>query len=98
MNYEEFKDRVQSELKHYLGSDFANTQVVIKETLKVNKAVNQVSLLGIPGHENASPSVSVSALYESYEKTGDFEGEMEKLSDLMKDAIPIDLTSTRYEE
>lgn len=87
MNYEEFKDRVQSELKDYLGSDFANTQVVIKETLKVNKAVDQVSLLGIPGHENASPSVSVSALYESYEKTGDFEGEMEKLSDLMKDAI-----------
>lgn len=87
MNYEEFKDRVQNELKDYLGDEYKDTSVVIKEAMKVNRVVDQVSLLGIPGHENASPSISLPDLFESYERTGDFEGEMEKLSNIIQEAV-----------
>ena len=80
MNYEEFKDKVQKELKNYLGDEYKDTQVVVREAMKVNRVIEQVMLSGIPGYQNASPSISLQDLYESYGKTGDFKGEMEKLS------------------
>lgn len=87
MNYEEFKDKVQKELKNYLGDEYKDTQVVVREAMKVNRVIEQVMLSGIPGYQNASPSISLQDLYESYEKTGDFKGEMEKLSNTIKDAV-----------
>lgn len=87
MNYEEFKERVQNELKDYLGEDYKDTSVVIRETMKVNKKVDHVVILGIPGHEHTSPSISVTDMFKSYQNTGDFEGEMEQLSNAIKKAV-----------
>lgn len=87
MNYEEFKDKVQNELKDYLGEEYKNTDVVIREAMKVNRVIDQVTLVGIPGHEHASPSISVPDLFKAYEKTGDFDGVMEDLRDTIKEAV-----------
>lgn len=76
MNYEEFKERLQSELKDYLDKNYKDTEVVIKENMKVNKKVDSIIIMGIPGHENTSPSIPAQDVFERYLDSGDFETEM----------------------
>lgn len=87
MNYEEFKQKVQNEFKNYLGEEYKDAEVFIREVTKVNMQVDQMSLLNLPGNDFASPSISLQSIFENYEKTGDFEGVMEALSETFKEAI-----------
>ena len=87
MNYEEFKERVQEELKDYLGNGYENVEVIFRDALKVNQTLEQLSIMGIPGHENASPSIPVNAVYEDYLKKDSFEEAMEHLADTVKEAV-----------
>lgn len=84
MNYEEFKQKVQNEFKNYLGEEYKDAEVFIREVTKVNMQVDQMSLLNLPGNDFASPSISLQSIFENYEKTGDFEGVMEALSELLR--------------
>ena len=87
MNYEEFKQKVENEFKNYLGDEYKDAKVIIREVTKVNKQVDQMSLLNLPENDFASPSISVQDIYENYERTGDFQGVMESLSDKFTEAI-----------
>lgn len=87
MNYEEFKERVQEELKDYLGNGYENVEVIFRDALKVNQTLEQLSIMGIPGHENASPSIPVNAVYEDYLEKDSFEEAMEHLADTVKEAV-----------
>ena len=87
MNYEEFKQKVQNEFKNYLGEEYKDAEIFIREVTKVNMQVDQMSLLNLPGNDFASPSISLQSIFENYEKTGDFEGVMEALSETFKEAI-----------
>ena len=51
MNYEEFKQRVQNEFKNYLGEEYKDAEVFIREVTKVNMQVDQMSLLNLPGND-----------------------------------------------
>ena len=87
MNYEEFKQKVQNEFKNYLGEEYKDAEIFIREVTKVNMQVDQMSLLNLPRNDFASPSISLQSIFENYEKTGDFEGVMEALSETFKEAI-----------
>lgn len=39
MNYEEFKQKVQNEFKNYLGEEYKDAEVFIREVTKVNMQV-----------------------------------------------------------
>lgn len=86
MNYEEFKERVQNELKDYLGEGYENTNISVRETVKVNRTVDQVCIAGLPGQENAAPSIAIDKLYKSYQESDDFEQVMKDLADTVKEA------------
>ena len=47
MNYEEFKQKVQNEFKNYLGEEYKDAEVFIREVTKVNMQVDQMSLLNL---------------------------------------------------
>lgn len=48
MNYEEFKQKVQNEFKNYLGEEYKDAEVFIREVTKVNMQVDQMTLLNLP--------------------------------------------------
>jgi hypothetical protein len=87
MNFEEFKEKVAEELKNYLGAGYENVQVMFKDAMKVNRTVEQLSIMGIPGHENASPSIPIEAVYEDYFEKEDFGEVMEHLAGTIKQAV-----------
>ena len=87
MNYEEFKEKIQNELVDHMDDQYKGAKVVVKETQKVNKTVDGISLVGIPGHENASPSIAAQDVFKEYEKTGDFETVISNLADTFNEAI-----------
>ena len=47
MNYEEFKQKVQNEFKNYLGEEYKDAEVFIREVTKVNMQVDKMSLLNL---------------------------------------------------
>ena len=51
MNYEEFKQKVQNEFKNYLGEEYKDAEVFIREVTKVNMQVDQMSLLNLRGND-----------------------------------------------
>ena len=53
MNYEEFKQKVQNEFKNYLGEEYKDAEIFIREVTKVNMQVDQMSLLNLPGNDFA---------------------------------------------
>lgn len=53
MNYEEFKQKVQNEFKNYLGEEYEDATVIIREVTKVNKQVEQMSLINLPENDFA---------------------------------------------
>ena len=63
MNYEEFKQKVQNEFKNYLGEEYKDAEVFIREVTKVNMQVDQMSLLNLPGNDFASPSISLQSIF-----------------------------------
>lgn len=87
MNYEEFKQKVQKEFKNYLGEEYKDATVIIREVTKVNKQVDQMSLINLPENDFASPSISVQNIYDKYKRTGDFQGVMESLGESFREAI-----------
>ena len=87
MNYEEFKERVQSELKNYLGEGFEDIKVDIRETMKVNRIVDQITVSNIPGHGPAAPSFSAESLYHSYQLSDDFDNTMNEIVGLVKKSM-----------
>lgn len=87
MNYEEFKQKVQNEFKNYLGEEYKDATVIIREVTKVNKQVDQMSLINLPENDFASPSISVQNIYDNYERTGDFQGVMESLGESFREAM-----------
>ena len=87
MTMKEFKERVQEELKDYLGNGYENVEVIFRKALKVNQTLEQLCILGIPGHENASPSIPVNAIYEDYLEKDSFEEAMEYLADAVKESV-----------
>ena len=87
MTMKEFKERVQEELKDYLGNGYENVEVIFREALKVNQTLEQLCIYGIPGHENVSPAIPVNAIYEDYLEKDSFEEAMEYLADAVKESV-----------
>ena len=87
MNYEEFKEKVQNELKGYLGKGYEETRIEIREAVKVNRTVDQVCIANIPGQGNAAPSIPIEQLYQNYLRTNDFNSVMEHLAETVKEAV-----------
>lgn len=87
MTMKEFKERVQEDLKDYLGNGYENVKVIFRDALKVNQTLEQLCILGIPGHENASPSIPLNAIYEDYLEKDSFEEAMEYLADAIKESV-----------
>lgn len=87
MNYEEFKEKVQNELKGYLGKGYEETHIEVRETVKVNRIVDQVCIANIPGQGNAAPSIPIEKIYENYQKANDFDSVMKDLARAVKEAV-----------
>lgn len=73
LNYEEFKEKVKNEIKDHMDGKYANAEPLIKETTKTNRVVDGLVLLNLEGMGNASPTIYLNGMYESYLVDGDFE-------------------------
>jgi len=87
MNYEEFKDQVVEHIKEHLPIEFADADVSITPVIKNNDTV-QDSLQVKTGDERISPSINLNESFKAYQRTGDFEGELENLAAIRMNADP----------
>lgn len=95
MNYDEFKDQVVEHIKEHLPIEFADADVSITPVIKNNDTV-QDSLQVKTGDERVSPSINLNESFKAYQRTGDFDGELENLAAIRMNADPhldIDIES-----
>ena len=87
MNYDEFKDQVVEHIKEHLPIEFADADVTITPVIKNNDTV-QDSLQVKTGDERISPSINLNESFKAYQRTGDFDGELENLAAIRMNADP----------
>ena len=87
MNYDEFKDQVVEHIKEHLPIEFADADVSITPVIKNNDTV-QDSLQVKTGDERISPSINLNESFKAYQRTGDFDGELENLAAIRMNADP----------
>ncbi len=95
MNYEEFKQQVVEHIKEHLPEEYANAEVSIRQVTKNNDTI-QDSLQINNGDERVSPSINLNESFKSYERSGDFESELETLANIRMNADPhldVDINS-----
>ncbi len=95
MNYEEFKQQVVEHIKEHLPEEYANAEVSIRQVTKNNDTI-QDSLQINNENDRVSPSINLNESFKSYERTGDFESELETLANIRMNADPhldVDINS-----
>ena len=95
MNYEEFKQQVVEHIKEHLPEEYANAEVSIRQVTKNNDTI-QDSLQINNGDERVSPSINLNESFKSYERTKDFDSELETLANIRMNAAPqldVDINS-----
>lgn len=95
MNYEEFKQQVVEHIKEHLPEEYANAEVSIRQVTKNNDTI-QDSLQINNENDRVSPSINLNESFKSYERSGDFESELETLANIRMNADPhldVDINS-----
>ena len=87
MDFEEFKQQVVEQIKEHLPIEYADADVSITPVIKNNDTV-QDSLQIKTGDERVSPSINLNESFREYQRTGDFDGELEKLAAIRMNADP----------
>ena len=95
MNYEEFKQQVVEQIKDHMPIEYADADVGIRQVMKNNDTI-QDSLYINNGDERISPVINLNEAYKSYEKSGDFEAELNTIANIRMNADPkleVDINS-----
>ena len=95
MNYEEFKQQVVEQIKDHMPIEYADADVGIRQVMKNNDTV-QDSLYINNGDERISPVINLNESFKSYEKSGDFEAELNTIANIRMNADPkleVDINS-----
>nr|MCR5727818.1 DUF5688 family protein [Lachnospiraceae bacterium] len=95
MNYEEFKQQVVEQIKDHMPIEYADADVGIRQVMKNNDTI-QDSLYINNGDERISPVINLNESFKSYEKSGDFEAELNTIADIRMNADPkleVDINS-----
>lgn len=88
MDYESFKKKVSSEFMSYLGEGFEKYEVKAVPYEKRGKKCDGFSLM-LPAVDGRSilPTLCINEMYDRYSKSGDFESEMIKAAQVMKNGV-----------
>ena len=95
MNYEEFKQQVVEQIKDHMPIEYADADVGIRQVMKNNDTI-QDSLYINNGDERISPVINLNESFKSYEKSGDFEAELNMIANIRMNADPkleVDINS-----
>ena len=95
MNYEEFKQQVVEQIKDHMPIEYADADVGIRQVMKNNDTI-QDSLYINNGDERISPVINLNESFKSYEKSGDFEAELNTIANIRMNADPkleVDINS-----
>ncbi len=88
MDYESFKKKVSRDFMCYLGEGFEKYEVKEVPYEKRGKKCDGFSLM-LPAVNGRSilPTLCINEMYDRYKRTGDFEGEMIKAAQVMKNGV-----------
>ena len=87
MNYDEFKQQVVEQIKDHLPIEFADADVGIRQVMKNNDTI-QDSLYINNGNERISPVINLNDSFAAYEKSGDFDAELNTIANIRVNADP----------
>ena len=83
----EFKQQVVEQIKEHLPIEFADADVGIRQVTKNNDTI-QDSLYVNNGNEKISPVINLNEAFAAYEKSGDFEAELNTIANIRMNADP----------
>ena len=89
LDYEEFKEKVRSDLMRYMGEKYESYEVKTVPYEKRGRKCDGLSICLSGGTQKRSvlPTVSLNELYEDYKRENDYEEQMRKVAQMMKNGI-----------
>lgn len=89
LDYEEFKEKVRDDLIKYMGEEYESYEVKTVPYEKRGRKCDGLSIC-LPGgahKRSVLPTVSLNELYEKYQRENDYDEQMRKVAQMMKNGI-----------
>ena len=82
MSFEDFADSVRESIKEYLPDDYANAEINVGESRKINSHYHSMTIS--KEGQNVSPSVNLDQMYAEYQKTGEIGPVLQEIAEIAR--------------
>ena len=97
MSFEDFADSVKSSIKEYLPDDYANAEIAVGESRKINSHYHSMTIS--KEGQNVSPSVNLDQMYAEYQKTGEIGPVLKEIAEIARmepDGIDVHIVPASF--